>query len=245
MTTLTFFLLLFGLWSSIHLIHRLYYGPSDKQRHLLPTSLVTRKRKLTTVTLTGPYLRVESTAFNSRHDTLAQWLSRTRSTRFRATLLAVFDTGIVVSLLGMAVALVVLAWTFVQLARRSMMADLIPQSAETPLRAKRAYDATSTSRAAADVPVQLLVRRSHLIYSCLLPIFVAHSLVNNRYPESPFPSHTFLYSSPRFLSHRQYTRQGTLSQPHCSSRVTPPLPSQTADAFPTGMACHCSPSAHP
>ncbi|KAH9960666.1 hypothetical protein BC827DRAFT_1376640 [Russula dissimulans] len=156
MTTLTLFLLFIGLWSSIHLIHRLYRS-SNNPRDILPISLVTRKRKLTTVTLTGPYLRVESTAFNSRHDTLARWLSRSRAARVRTILLAVFDTGIVVSLLGMAIALVVLAWTFVQLARRSMMADLIPQSADPSPRAKRAYDSTSTSPTATDVPVQLLI----------------------------------------------------------------------------------------
>ncbi|KAI9464789.1 hypothetical protein F5148DRAFT_1209699, partial [Russula earlei] len=157
----TFSLLLSALWSSIHIIHRLY-PPANRPRDLLPTSLITRKRKSTTVTLAGPYLRLESTAFNARHDMLAQWLFRSRAARrVRTTLLAVFDVGVVIALLGMLVALAVLAWTFVQLARKSMT-DLIPHSEDTHARAKRAYDSVHeppalTPRAAADVPVQLLI----------------------------------------------------------------------------------------
>ena len=165
MTPFTFFLLLSGLWSSIHLIHR-YYVPANRSRNLLPTSLTTRKRTATTVTVAGPYLRIESTAFNSGHDILAQWFSRNRNSRVTTVLRVIFDMGTVVSLLGMVFALAVLVWTFVQLARKSV-ADLVPQSAGVYPRAKRAYGSTYappavTPRTTTDIPVQLLVRPSHL-----------------------------------------------------------------------------------
>ncbi|KAH9991998.1 hypothetical protein BJV74DRAFT_409209 [Russula compacta] len=161
MNALTFLLLLFGLWSSIHLIHH-FYAPANKHRDLLPTSLTTRKRKSTVVTLAGPYLRVESTAFNTDHEMLAQWFSRNPTARVCTVLRVVFDSGIVVSLLGMVVALAVLAWTFVQLARKSV-ADLVPQSvADVSPHAKRGHDniyvpPTYTARTTIDVPVQLLI----------------------------------------------------------------------------------------
>ena len=191
MTPFTFFLLLFGFWSSIHLIHR-FYVPSNKSRNLLPTSLTTRKRTATTVAVTGPYLRIESTALNSGHDTLAQWFSRNRISRATTALRVIFDLGTVVSLLGMVFAMAVLLWTFVQLARKSV-ADLVPRPAGVYPRAKRAYDSTYappavTSRTTTDIPVQLLVRASHL---SILSAHVNHRL---RFPELPFHSHIFLYS---------------------------------------------------
>ncbi|KAI0295799.1 hypothetical protein BC826DRAFT_1104180 [Russula brevipes] len=163
MTPLTFLLLLFGLWSLIHLAHRLYYASAKRPRDLLPIASTARRRKSTVVTLTGPYLRVESTALNAVHDTLVQWLSPQNGTaRIRTALRAVFDSGIVISLLGMLVALAVLAWTFVQLARRSLT-NVVPQSVDVVHpHAKRAYDniyvpPVFTERLATDIPVQLLV----------------------------------------------------------------------------------------
>jgi hypothetical protein len=178
MTSLTFFLLLFGLWSSIYLAHRFYHAPAKRPRDLLPIASTARRRKSTVVTLTGPYLRVESTAFNAVHDTVVQWLSPKNGTarvRIRTALRAVFDSGIVISLLGMLVALAVLAWTFVQLARRSLT-DVVPQSVDVHPHAKRAYDniyvpPVFTERMATDIPVQLLVCicTAHLIHP---PLFI-------------------------------------------------------------------------
>src|SRR5258708_36288867 len=170
MTPFTFFFLLFGLWSSIHIIYR-FYAPSNKSRNLLPTSLTARRRTATTVTLTGPYLRIESTAFNFSHDTLAQWFSRSGVSRVTTIFRVVFDTGIVVSVLGMVVALAVLMRTFVQLARRVMI-DFVPQSVGVPPHTKRAYDSiyappTVSQRTTTDIPVQLLVCTSYLFI--LLP----------------------------------------------------------------------------
>ncbi|KAI0300117.1 hypothetical protein B0F90DRAFT_454255 [Multifurca ochricompacta] len=154
------FLLLLSLWSLIHLTHR-FYAPSFKSRSLLPTSLTSRKRNLTTVTLKGVYLRVESTALNYAHDILAQWLSRNRAVHFRTILRSTFDLGIMISLLGMAVALALLAWTFVQLARRLVVGS-VPQSTDVYLRVKRVYESNyvpplHTTRATTDLPVQLLI----------------------------------------------------------------------------------------
>jgi hypothetical protein len=172
MTPFTFFLLLFALWSSIHLVHR-FYVPASKSRGILPTSLTPRRRTTTTVAIAGPYLRIESTAFNSGHDILAQWFSRNRISRVHTTLRVVFDSGIVISLLGMVFALAVLLWTFVQLARKSV-ADLVPPSAGVYPHAKRAYDSiyvpptvTQSTTTEADIPVQLLVSTSYLSISFL------------------------------------------------------------------------------
>jgi hypothetical protein len=167
MTSLTPFLLLVSLWSSLHLIYRLY-STTHKPRHILPTSLTTRQRKSTTVRLAGPYLRIESTAFNASHDTLVQWLYRNRNAYTCRILRAVFDSGIVISLLGMVVALALLAWTFVQLFRRSMAGGLVPQPANVYPHTKRAFDdnyvpPTLASRAAPDIPIQLMVCTSHSI----------------------------------------------------------------------------------
>jgi hypothetical protein len=190
MTPFTFFLLLSGLWSSIHLIHR-FYVPANKSRNLLPTSLTARKRTTTTVTVAGPYLRIESTALNSGHDILAQWFSRNRISRVCTALRVVFDLGTVVSLLGMVFALAVLVWTFVQLARKSA-SDLVPQPAGVHARAKRAYDSVYelpavTPRTTTDIPVQLLVRAS--FPSCLRQIFSPTDSDSRNYPSTlTFPS---------------------------------------------------------
>src|SRR6266850_2494752 len=136
MTPLTFFLLFLGLWSSIHLIHR-FYPTAHRSRDILPTSLTTRQRKSTTVTLAGPYLRIESTAFNASHETLVQWLCRSRNARARTILRVVFDSGIVISLLGMMVALALLAWTFVPTPR--LRYDMLThrfRSQESPFRSR-------------------------------------------------------------------------------------------------------------
>jgi S2P endopeptidase len=211
MTPFTFFLLLFGLWSSIHLIHR-FYVPANKSRSILPTSLTTRGRTTTSVTIAGPYLRVESTAFNSGHDILAQWFSRNRISRVPATLRVVFDSGIAVSLLGMVVALAVLVWTFVQLARKSV-ADLVPRSAGVYPHAKRAYDSiyvpptvTPHTTTEADIPVQLLVSTSYLF----IPFPYAHgesshSPTNSDSRHHP-PTLTFAFTHKRAVLLASYTR---------------------------------------
>jgi hypothetical protein len=199
MTPLTFCLVFLGLWSSIHLIHR-FYPTAHRSRDILPTSLSTRQRKSTTVTLAGPYLRIESTAFNASHDTLVQWFCRNRNARARTMLRVVFDSGIVISLLGMMVALALLAWTFVQLAHRSV-AGLVLQSTDIYPHAKRAFDdnyvpPTLAARAAPDIPVQLLVCASHSIWSlpsCLWPVFATtrsriHSDPRNHPSALTFPS---------------------------------------------------------
>jgi hypothetical protein len=171
MTPLSFFLLFLGLWSSIHLVHRLY-PTTHRSRDILPTSLTTRQRKSMTVTLAGPYLRIESTAFNASHETLVQWLCQNRNARARTMLRVVFDSGIVISLLGMMVALALLAWTFVQLAHRSA-AGLVLQSTNIYPHAKRAFDDNHNyvppklvARAAPDIPVQLLVCASLCATTC-------------------------------------------------------------------------------
>jgi S2P endopeptidase len=225
MTPFTFFFLLFGLWSSIHLIHR-FYVPSNKSRNLLPTSLTTRRRKATTVTLAGPYLRIESTAFNSGHDILAQWFSRNRISRATTTLRVIFDSGIVVAMLGMVLALAVLLWTFMQLARRSV-ADLVPVSAGVPPRVKRAYDSsyappTVTQRTSTDIPVQLLVRRS---YSSLMPTANVRTHPLTQIPGITLPlSHFPLLISALFFSQAIHEAGHALSGALFVLSILPLLP---------------------
>jgi hypothetical protein len=168
-TLTTFLLLLLSLWSSIHIIYRFYAQPNRPSHAILPTYL-TRRKSTTSVTLKGPYLRVESTAFNPIHETLTLWLSQNnRAARARRSVLRVtFDLGIVVSLLGMMAALALLAWTLVQLARRLVPDDLFPLPTTTDVSyshaAKRAYGndnvspSTFPARPTPAVPIQLLVR---------------------------------------------------------------------------------------
>ena len=174
----TFLLLLLGLWSSIHIIYRFYASTNRPSHGILPTYSTSsntnqrRKSTTTTVTLKGPYLRVESTALNPIHETLTVWLSQnSRAARARRTVLRVaFDLGIAVSLLGMVIALTLLAWTLVQLARRLVPDDLFLRPITTDIsysHAKRAYEndnvppSTFPARPTPAVPIQLLVRISH------------------------------------------------------------------------------------
>lgn len=247
MTPFTFFLLLSGLWSSIHLIYR-FYVPTNRSRNLLPTSLTTRKRTATTVTVAGPYIRIESTAFNSGHDTLAQWFSRNRVSRVTTALRVIFDLGTVVSLLGMVFALAVLVWTFVQLARKSV-ADLVPQSAGVYPRAKRAYDSTyapppATSRTTTDIPVQLLVRTSHL---CILSAHVYGGFSHQ--PPTQIPgitlplSHFPILLSALFFSQAIHEAGHALSAALFVLNILPSLIQPLTS--PTGKEYRYSLSAHP
>ncbi|KAH8996206.1 hypothetical protein EDB92DRAFT_1794110 [Lactarius akahatsu] len=147
-------------WFFVHFIHR-FYIPPKKSRGILPTSLTNRRRNTTTVTLKTVYLRIESTAFNFRHDVLSHWLTRNTAARLPTALRVAFDAGIVISLLGMVVALVLLSWTFMLLARR-LVAGLAPPSPDIHTHVKRAYQSdyappTSPARSPADLPVQLLI----------------------------------------------------------------------------------------
>ncbi|KAI9438538.1 hypothetical protein H4582DRAFT_179199 [Lactarius indigo] len=159
MISLALPLLLFS-WLFIHFIYR-FYTPPNKSRGILPTSLTNRRRNSTTVTLKTVYLRVESTAFNFHHDVLSHWLTRNTTSRLPTALRVAFDLGIVISLLGMVVALALLSWTFILLARR-LVAGLAPPSPDVHTHVKRAYQSdyappTSPARAPADIPVQLLI----------------------------------------------------------------------------------------
>ena len=157
--------LVFLSWLFIHFIHR-FYIHTDKSRGILPTSLTNRKRFSTTITLKILHLRVESTAFNFHHDVLSHQFTRSPTARLPTALRAAFDLGIVISLLGMVVALALLSWTFMLLARR-LMADLVPPSPDIHTHVKRAYQndympPTLPARAPTDITVQLLVRLDYL-----------------------------------------------------------------------------------
>ena len=166
-------------WLFIHFIYR-FYTPADKYRGILPTSLTNTKRFSTTITLRTFYLRVESTAFNLHHDALSRWLTRNSTARFPTALRAALDLGIVISLLGMFVALAMLSWTFILLARR-LMAGLVPPSPDIHTHVKRAYQndyipSALPDRAPVDIPIQLLVRVDYMR-------FRAYRSLVNTYPD--------------------------------------------------------------
>ncbi|KAI9457607.1 hypothetical protein BJY52DRAFT_465448 [Lactarius psammicola] len=159
MISLALPLLLFS-WLFIHFIYR-FYTPAKESRGILPTSLTNRRRISTTITLRTLYLRIESTAFNFHHDALSHWLIRNPTARLPTALRMAFDLGVVISLMGMAVALALLSWTFILLARR-LVADLAPPSADIHTHVKRAHQSnyippTSPTHGSADLPVQLLI----------------------------------------------------------------------------------------
>ncbi|KAI0260777.1 hypothetical protein BC834DRAFT_509596 [Gloeopeniophorella convolvens] len=159
MTFLAFVFFLSCFWSALHAVRHLL-ASRGKTPSLLPISFGARRRTSTTVTLKGLHLSIESTVFNSNHDALNLWLSRRRTARFRKSLQVLFDAGVAISLLGMVIALVLLAWTFVQLAR-SIMIDSAPQE-EASLHTKRGVEGVYESPApmtpsATEIPIQLLI----------------------------------------------------------------------------------------
>lgn len=173
-------------WLFIHFIYR-FYIPADKSRGILPTSLTNRKRISTTITLRTLHLRVESTAFNFHHDALSHQLTRSPNARLPTALRAAFDLGIVISLMGMVVALALLSWTFMLLARR-LMADLVPPSPDIHTHVKRAYQSdyippTLPARAPVDIPVQLLIPGVTLPLSHL-PILICTLFVSQAIHEA-------------------------------------------------------------
>jgi S2P endopeptidase len=175
-------------WLLIHFIYR-FYIPADKSRGILPTSLTNRKRISTTITLRTLHLRVESTAFNFHHDALSHRLTRSSTARLPTTLRAAFDLGIVISLLGMVVALALLSWTFMLLARR-LVADLVPPSPDIHTHVKRAYQndyisPTLPAREPVDIPVQLLVRVDH--FARIIPTHPSTQIPGVTLPLSHLP----------------------------------------------------------
>lgn len=69
----------------------------------------------TRVILDKVHLRVESTAWNVRHNALSLWLSKTRSTAVKGFLLVLYDAGSIVGVIGMLTAMSLLGWTSVRL----------------------------------------------------------------------------------------------------------------------------------
>ena len=206
-------------WLFIHIIHR-FYTPADKYRSILPTSLTSRKRFSTTITLRTLYLRIESTAFNFHHDALSHWLTRNSTARLPTVLRAAFDLGIVISLLGMLVALAMLSWTFILLARR-LMADSVPPSQDIHTHVKRAYQndytpSTSPARAPVDIPVQLLVRADCMCFRA----FRSPLNTTNPDPRSHSPTLTSSHAHRRTILLASHTRSRSCSLCRTVRRIT-------------------------
>src|SRR6266702_615699 len=227
MISLALPLLLFS-WLLIHFIHR-FYTPANKSRGILPTSLTNQRQISTTITLRTLYLRIESTAFNFHHDALSHRLTRNPTARLSTALRVAFDLGIVISLLGMVVALALLSWTFMLLVRR-LVVGMAPPSPDIHTHVKRTHQSdyiphTSPARAPADIPVQLLVRANHT--GAFMPPNVSYPLTRRykrRSLESLSRSHIFRCSSAHYSSLKPYTKQGMQSLPHCPSSYFPCRP---------------------
>ena len=210
-------------WLLIHFIHR-FYTPANKSRGILPTSLTNRRQISTTITLRTLYLRIESTAFNFHHDALSHRLTRNPTARLSTALRVAFDLGIVISLLGMVVALALLSWTFMLLVRR-LVVGMAPPSPDIHTHVKRTHQSdyiphTSPARAPADIPVQLLVRANHT--GAFMPPNVSYPLTHdtNADPRSHFPALTSSDAHRRTILLSSHTRSRARSLCRTVRRLT-------------------------
>lgn len=90
-------------WVVLHILHRVWGGGSETP-DMLPTSTTSSRRKLARrhwkYELRHIYLRIETTFLNDWHDRLTQTFVRARFKLWRRSVLAFYDFGIFVALLG-------------------------------------------------------------------------------------------------------------------------------------------------
>ncbi|KAG5645952.1 hypothetical protein DXG03_004744 [Asterophora parasitica] len=104
-------LFLTSIWGSIYLLH--YLLKSSKAQSLLPSSSSSFRpsrrtiwnESATQITLSGLHLRIETTAWNLRHDLFATSLKRATRARWRTTLSQAYSFGSLLGLIGMLCAL--------------------------------------------------------------------------------------------------------------------------------------------
>ncbi|KAJ7572653.1 hypothetical protein C8J56DRAFT_584108 [Mycena floridula] len=125
MTLFTTVIFLVLIWASIHGLHHLSKRSSSP---LLPVDR--QRRTVTHLTVQALHCRVQTTAWNTRHDILKDRLQR--YSRLRNAFILFYDAGNVLGLLGMIVAVSLLLWTFF-----ALVGDLI---ATEPRHHKRDLD---------------------------------------------------------------------------------------------------------
>lgn len=132
MSLVTFTLLLSLLWAVIYIAEN--HWRKRAGRSILPSSHGDRRGTLRNVdvSLKQLHLRLKSTGWNAKHDTLASRL-RTRLPGLKLFLEHFYDVGSLLSILGMIVALGLLVWTAVFLFREGLW----PPESTTPRLLKR------------------------------------------------------------------------------------------------------------
>lgn len=104
-------LVLLLVWTVIHGAN--YFLRPSKAQSLLPTPQSfgrRRDRNNTQVILNKFHLRVQTSAWNSRHDGLAKAVSERQGARLRSLLTSFYNVGCVMGVLGTVVALGLMVW---------------------------------------------------------------------------------------------------------------------------------------
>ncbi|KAJ7705293.1 hypothetical protein B0H17DRAFT_1037545 [Mycena rosella] len=161
-------LVLLLLWTTIHGVN--YFARPRKSEFLLPTSrglALARRRnhfwdtRTTQVVLTKLHLRVQTSAWNTQHDSLARAVSSRPRASLRAALTYFYNVGCAMGLLGTLLSLGLLLWTcgnaLVPLARAALL-SLSPSLQSSPaLLLKRGLDSAVEEAAARSTMIKPLI----------------------------------------------------------------------------------------
>ncbi|KAJ3726257.1 peptidase family M50-domain-containing protein [Lentinula raphanica] len=136
-------------WVLVHLLYRL----CKPKAPLLPTfnnaptsrasrSWATDNSISTTVTVNKVQLRIETSAFNSRHEQLAFRLRDRRSKRLRKWVTTFYNAGVVAGICGLVLGLLTLLW----ITGDSLLARILLQSSKLSSHDKRALDVEGSAQ---------------------------------------------------------------------------------------------------
>lgn len=155
------------LWRATHRASLLPNPSSSFARRSPSTTLVYGRTK---VFLRGLHVRVQTTAFNAPHDTLSATLRQRKSRRRKHLLQLLYDTGSILGIIGMFLALFLLLWTTAQLGSRIIFQspnekDMqnIPQRLMKRIEGPTLSGGLSRARTekVSGIPLQPLVRLAH------------------------------------------------------------------------------------
>lgn len=180
MATSSLALVLLLVWTIIHGANY-FLRPAKTQQSLLPTSrgaaFLGRRRnyfwnsRTTQVVLNKLHLRVQISVWNGHHDTLSKAVSaRSGAGGLRAALIAFYNAGCAMGVVGTVLALGLLLWTCANALVPLLIS--VPPSAQPTLLAKRALELELGGETAAQrTLIQPLV--------CLLKQTICVALMNN------------------------------------------------------------------
>ncbi|KAJ4001428.1 peptidase family M50-domain-containing protein [Lentinula boryana] len=128
------------VWVIIHIVYRVW----KPKAALLPTfNNVPRARswveRSTTVTLNKVQLKIQTTAFNARHDELASKLRDRRSKQLRKWTAVFYSIGVIAGICGLFLGLVVLLW----ITGQSLLSLVFPTSSRLHSHQKRDLDSAA------------------------------------------------------------------------------------------------------